>query len=144
MVRVVLIVLMMLGSYVGFSQASEKEAEFSVTVTVNNIRSTDGTFYVSLYDSEEAFKTRNPVKAKSLKLKNNSIIATFENIAKGEYVIGCFHDENDNQKMDFNEFGMPDENYGMSNNKVYYGPPTFEDAKFEVSDTNLTFEIKLF
>jgi uncharacterized protein (DUF2141 family) len=46
----------MLGSYIGFSQTSEKEEQISVTVTVNDIRSTDGTFYVSLYDSEETFK----------------------------------------------------------------------------------------
>jgi uncharacterized protein (DUF2141 family) len=79
-----------------------------------------------------------------LKLIGNSIIATFENVVKGEYVFGCFHDENDNQRMDFDESGMPMENYGLSNNLVYYGPPTFDEAKFEVSDTNLTFEIKLF
>lgn len=144
MIRIVLTMVMILGSYIGFSQPSEKEELMSVSVTVNNIRSTDGTFYISLYNSEEGLRTRTSIKSKSFKIVENSIVVTFEDIPKGEYAVGCFHDENDNQLMDFYDDGMPKENYGLSNNHVYYGPPTFEDAKFEVSDTNLTFEIKLF
>jgi uncharacterized protein (DUF2141 family) len=144
MIRIVLTMMMILGSYIGFSQPSEKEELMSVSVSVNNIRSTDGAFYVSLYNSEEGLRIRTPIKSKSFKIVKNSIVVTFEDILKGEYAVGCFHDENDNQLMDFYDDGMPKENYGLSNNHVYYGPPTFEDAKFEVSDTNLTFEIKLF
>lgn len=144
MVRIVLTIVMILGSYMGFSQPSEKKELMSVSVTVNDIRSSDGTFYVSLYNSEEGLRTKTPIKSKSLKIVGNSIVATFKNVSKGEYAVGCFHDENDNQLMDFYDNGIPKENYGLSNNHVYYGPPTFEDAKFEVSDTNLTFEIKLF
>jgi uncharacterized protein (DUF2141 family) len=144
MVKVVLTIMMIMGTYIGFSQPPEKKELTTVSVMVNDIRSADGTFYVSLYNSEEGLRTRTPIISKSLKIVGNSIVATFENISKGEYAVGCFHDENDNQKMDFYENGMPKENYGLTNNLVYHGPPTFDQAKFEVSDTNLTFEIELF
>lgn len=37
------------------------------------------------------------------------------------------------------------EKYGVSNNATNpYGPPNFSDTKFDVIDTNLTFEIELF
>ena len=45
--------------------------------------------------------------------------------------------------MDFNTNGMPIEDYGSSNNVMNFGPPRFSDAKFVVSDKDLTFEIKL-
>ena len=38
---------------------------------------------------------------------------------------------------------MPLEDYGLSNNIMTFGPPSFEDSKFEVIDKDLTFEIKL-
>ena len=44
--------------------------------------------------------------------------------------------------MDFADNGMPTENYGVSNNKMNFGPPQFYDAKFEVIDKNLELEIK--
>lgn len=144
MVRIVLTLMILLGSYIGFSQPSEKEDLMSISVIVKDIKSTEGIFYVSLFDSAQNFSIRKPMKSESLKIIEHSIVATFENIPKGEYVVVCFHDENDNQKMDFYENGMPQENYGLSNNLVYYGPPTFDEAKFEVSDTSLTFEIELF
>ena len=44
--------------------------------------------------------------------------------------------------MDFENNGMPLEDYGATNNVMNYGPPRFEDAKFELKDKDLTFEIK--
>jgi uncharacterized protein (DUF2141 family) len=38
---------------------------------------------------------------------------------------------------------MPLEDYGATNNVMNYGPPQFNDAKFELKDKDLTFEIKL-
>jgi hypothetical protein len=49
----------------------------------------------------------------------------------------------DNGKLDFSLNGMPLEDYGSSNNVMTFGPPNFEDSKFEVMDKDLTFEIKL-
>jgi len=49
----------------------------------------------------------------------------------------------DKGKVHFALNGMPLEDYGSSNNVMAFGPPSFEESKFEVMDKDLTFEIKL-
>jgi uncharacterized protein (DUF2141 family) len=52
----------------------------------------------------------------------------FKNLSPGEYVVRIFHDENNNQKMDMNAFGMPTEGYGFSNEAIgNMGPPQYKD-----------------
>ena len=46
------------------------------------------------------------------------------------------------KKMDFNSGGMPMEDYGTTNNIMSFGPPQFVNAKFEVKDKDLNFDIK--
>ena len=52
------------------------------------------------------------------------------------------HDENDNQRMDFEDNGMPKESYGMSNNPRSFGPPIFDDAKFDVDKDDVKLSIR--
>ena len=73
---------------------------------------------------------------------NQELAVTFDHVTEGVYSIPCFYDENDNGKIDFNVNGMPLEDYGVSNKVMNFGPPRFSDAKFEVSDKDLTFEIR--
>ena len=44
--------------------------------------------------------------------------------------------------MDFATNGMPLEDYGASNNVMNFGPPTFDNAKFTVSNKNVSLDIK--
>jgi uncharacterized protein (DUF2141 family) len=39
--------------------------------------------------------------------------------------------------MDFETNGMPKENYAMSQNPVLMGPPSFNDVKFTIYNTDL-------
>ncbi len=42
------------------------------------------------------------------------------------------------KKMDFEANGMPKESYGVSNNKMLMGPPTWQESKFEIKrDTTI-------
>lgn len=53
----------------------------------------------------------------------------------GVYGIGCIHDENNNQTLDSNFFGLPKEGFGTSNNPTtLFGPPSFKEAKFELKE----------
>ena len=75
-------------------------------------------------------------------LKGQSTIV-LDGIPKGVYAIACYHDENNNGKLDTNFFGIPTEGTGASNNaKGSLGPPKFQNAKFNVEgDTNQTIKI---
>ena len=45
-------------------------------------------------------------------------------------------------KMDFRDNGMPMEDYGVSNNVMSFAPPSYQDAKFDLGDKDLSLEIK--
>ena len=44
--------------------------------------------------------------------------------------------------MDFQPSGMPMEDYGASNNIMTFGPPSYNNAKFTLTDADLSLEIK--
>ncbi len=144
MVKLVLAAALTLGSLL-IGHAQNENKTFDVVAKVTNIESNNGTVYYALYDSDESMMQRKATQSQMSSIENGVATITFSNVEVGDYSIVCYHDENDNNKMDFNEMGMPLEKYGVSNNKINpYGPPTFNDTKFEVKDTNLTFEIELF
>lgn len=62
-----------------------------------------------------------------------------------EVAIAIFQDVNENGKLDKNSLGIPTERYGFSNNpKRGFGPPSFHQAKYRLSDgiNTLTIEIR--
>jgi len=112
----------------------------TITVTVLNTLNDTGTVNFAFFN-EVGFR-KQPLFAKSSTIKNGVSKVTFSNVAKGEYAIICFHDENNNNRMDFYENGMPKESYGTSNNPMLMGPPNFESSKFEVANEDVDLEIK--
>jgi uncharacterized protein (DUF2141 family) len=78
-----------------------------------------------------------PVKADSLTL-------TFENLPFGTYAVSVHHDINENGRLDKNFFGIPREPFGVSNNpKKFFGPPSFDQAKFLFKESNQKIVIEL-
>jgi uncharacterized protein (DUF2141 family) len=64
------------------------------------------------------------------------------------WAVSAHHDENGNDKLDKNAFGIPTEPYGFSNNpKRGFGPPKFDEVSFSVdgdeSKTTKRIEIKI-
>lgn len=126
------------------NQENQFGAESSITIKtiISQMNNDKGTVYFALFASEEDFDNRKYFQTRSAKADKNGVVVTFKNITEGVYAITCFYDENNNGKMDFNSDGMPMEDYGSSNNVMSFGPPRFTDAKFDVKDKDLTFEIK--
>lgn len=122
------------------SSESNKTELKGITATVVNVMSNNGKVNFALF-TEENFR-KKPIKSVSSIIKEGVSTVEFTNVENGEYAIICFHDANENGRMDFNENGMPMENYGTSNNPLNFGPPQFESSKFEVVGKDLNFEIK--
>ncbi len=112
----------------------------NITVTIQNIKNDKGSVLLGLH-TEDTFMKGPGIKNLKSKIENGQITVTFKNVEVGTYAIMVMHDENDNNRMDF-ENGMPLESYGMSNNPMSYGPPQYQDAKFEVNDKDLSFNIR--
>lgn len=139
-----ILVLLLFFSSILFAQSEsslEKTTGRSITITVVNVLNDNGELKFAFYN-EENFR-KQALYTKSASIENRKSTVVFENVPIGVYSIVCFHDENDNKRMDFYENGMPKESYGTSNNALNFGPPKFENSKFEVNDTNLILEIKL-
>ncbi len=132
MKTIALIIALVVTSIFGYSQ--EQTATYSVTVRVDNPLNDNGHVLIGLHTTDTFMKGKGIQNAKS-KVKDGKVIVTFENVVPGNYAIMVLHDENDNERMDFEANGMPKESYGMSNNPMLYGPPTFADAKFELTES---------
>ena len=110
------------------------QAQNSVEVSITDFDSNDGTIYISIYDSEKNFLDKGFISKKS-KINNQTADFSFTDLPEGEYAISCYHDEDDNGKMNMIMGMIPLEDYGTSNNaKGRFGPPKWEDAKFKVSN----------
>tara|TARA_R100001369_G_scaffold20091_1_gene36648 strand:- start:127257 stop:127682 length:426 start_codon:yes stop_codon:yes gene_type:complete len=114
-----------------------------VTVTIENIQGESGSILVGLY-SEKTFLKAKPEFSEEAAIVNGKANVTFKGLPAGTYAISCFHDKNGNSQMDFEPTGMPLEPYGISNNKInYYGPPLWNDAKFNFEEQPLSMSIRL-
>lgn len=123
------------------AQTTTTPETYTVTVTVDNARNDKGMMVFSL-STENQFMRTAPLKVVSVSIKDGLAVATFKEVPAGEYAVIVLQDLNDNKQMDFEVNGMPKESYGVSNNMMSYGPPTWAEAKFEVTkDTNLTIKI---
>lgn len=115
-----------------------------ITVEIKNISSKKGKIRIALFDNPKEFKKKRGAVARAiLPIKSNRLHYTFTKIPKGNYAIALFHDENSNQKLDYNFFGIPTEGYAFSNNPKVFGEPSFEDAQFELKkSTKMTLRVK--
>ncbi|CAH8293330.1 uncharacterized protein (DUF2141 family) [Mariniflexile fucanivorans] len=122
---------------------AQQSKQNDVTVVISNLNSNNGRVFVALYNSESTFLGKG-IKSDIRKIENNSCTIVFKDVPNGTYAVSMFHDENDNNKMDTNLFGIPKEDYGCSNNvKGFMGPPKWEDAKFQIQNESITQYIKI-
>ncbi|SHI56297.1 Uncharacterized conserved protein, DUF2141 family [Mesonia phycicola] len=103
----------------------------TITIEVENISNDNGHLIVGMY-TEDNFLKSKPEYSQQVKIKDGKATIVFNDVPVGEYGVSSFHDANDNQQMDFEPTGMPKEDYGLSNNPMLYGPPNWNDAKFQL------------
>ena len=141
MTKIILTLVLFLATLLTFSQEENNTKIRTITATVNNVVSNKGEIHFSIY-TKEGFYTREAIQSINAKIIDGKSTITFKMEEAGTYSILCYHDSNDNKKMDFSENGMPLEDYGSSNNTRSFGPPQFESSKFILENENLNFDIK--
>jgi len=114
-----------------------QDAGSSIEVEIIGIDNSDGQMLIGLYDSEDSWLEKR-VQGTFGKIIDGKSTATFENIPDGSYAISVFHDENNDGKLETNFLGIPSEDTGSSNDApARFGPPKWEDAKFEVKGSSI-------
>lgn len=140
--------LLLLGAFLLLAATSLRGEEEKAKLTVNivNTESNKGKLYLYLHDNPEHFP-REKEKAKKIevvRIKNNKAQVVIEGLDYGKYAIAVHHDENDNDEVDTNFMGIPNEDFGVSNNATgFMGPPSFEDASFSVDSEKVVLEIDM-
>ena len=118
----------------------------NLKVVLTDIKTKTGQVGFFLFHSEEGFpvKTEKALLSGYVKNTGKTVEYTFPNIAVGSYAVYVFHDEDGNNKLKTNFIGMPKEGMGVSNNaKGHFGPPSFDDAKFNFNKTEQTITVSL-
>ncbi|MHA7820704.1 MAG: DUF2141 domain-containing protein [Erythrobacter sp.] len=118
----------------------------SVTVTVTDLRNTDGVVRACMTTVESVFPrcVRDPKSHRTVVRAANTLTIRFDNVEPGDYAIALLHDENEDGKAN-RVLGMaPKEGYGFSRDApVRMAPPDWDDAVFTVGDDNRRMTIKM-
>jgi len=118
----------------------------TVTVTVSDVRSTKGVVRACMTADPARFpRCRGVAGAHSAVVPAKGVIElTFTGVAPGRYAIALLHDENENGKADRTLGMMPKEGFGFSRDaRVRMGPPSFDQAAFEVGPAPVTQRIRM-
>ena len=127
--------------FIAVAVKAQSQEGTTVTVSIDNVPGDEGKVIVSLF-SKDTFMKAPPLQTANSKIENGNISLTFNGVTPGEYAIISYHDKNDNDKIDMSATGMPTEAYGISNNPMSFGPPQWEEARFEVAEEPVTLKIR--
>ena len=109
-------------------------AQNTVEVTVRDFDNDNGLVRVGLYNNADTF-LNSTYKSVQSEIKNKTAKVTFNDLPNGIYAISCYHDEDDNGELNMFMGMIPSEPYGTSNNaRGFFGPPKWEDARFELKE----------
>lgn len=106
-------------------------------VIITNTESNNGQLVIYLHNNPDYFPKEKKKAFRVIKSKigKNTAKIIIKDIPTGKYAIAVHHDENGNNEVDTNFLGIPNEDFGASNNaKGFMGPPSFEDASFLIEN----------
>jgi len=120
----------------------------TLTVTIENLKNTNGTLIFSLYNSEGSLpdeKFKRYYKKKNVTIDDKIVKMTFSGLPEGHYAVTVLHDENNNGKIDKKfMLPLPKEGIGFSNYDDFglSNKPNFKDASFNLnSDKTITVKV---
>ena len=119
---------------VAFSVTAENQARATLTLRIA-VKDDKGQVGCVLFNSQKGFPDDSSasLQRKWCAIQKSESVCRFDPVPAGTYAVACFHDENENGKLDKNFIGVPTEGTVASNNaKGTMGPPSFEDAKFSL------------
>ena len=106
----------------------------TLTVDVEGKMASSGPVRMVLYDGPNGFRHEDSaIAVLSAKPDGNRASATFENLKPGRYAVIVYQDENGNRKLDLFMGMFPEESWGLSQDPVVMGPPSFDASAFDVA-----------
>lgn len=121
------------------STASSETLKLSIETS-----SATGSVRAAVFSSAKAFDQGEILRGVVSPAKVGMTRLEFNNLEPGTYGIAVFQDLNENEELDTNLFGAPNEPFGFSNNPVIkFSAPKFEEFKFEFDGKLMELSITL-
>ena len=107
--------------------AAASASAATLHVKIDGVASGKGKLRVAVCD-EATFMKKCAIGALA-PAHSGSVTVDVPGVPAGSWAVVAYHDENDNQKLDRNELGIPSEGYGFSNGaSARFGPPPFKQV----------------
>jgi len=124
----------------------KKEATYSLTVKVPDLRNSKGVVQYALYNTPDAFPDEDYKKyyrKLTAKIVDGSSTVIFESLPPGEYAVNILHDEDENGKIK-KGLVLPKEGIGFSNYESIgmFNKPKFSGAKI-ILKSDTTVQVKI-
>jgi len=126
--------------------ASGQETLGRIVVTAEGFRNTKGKAHFALYrQGEKWLKPDEAFRSQIIEIGGDVVKVTLDQVPYDTYAVNVIHDENENGKLDMRWFPWPKpkEGAGVSNNRLGAGPPSYDKAKFELSEPSVEIRIEL-
>jgi len=105
-----------------------------LTVDMAGFRNSQGVARVWLFASAEGFpdEEKGALASAQGDIRDGRCVVTFPHLPFGAYAVSVLHDEDGDNRMSANLFGLPREGFGLSNGlgSRRFGPPDFAEARF--------------
>lgn len=119
----------------------------TLSLEIIGIKETEGKLACALFWENKGFprKHRRALRRTWVEVEGHTAQCVFKRAGLGEYAASVFLDKNRNGKLDTNAIGSPKEPWGVSKNAKArrFGPPLYNDAKFDYKGGPLTIQIQL-
>lgn len=117
-----------------------------VSIKIKGIEGNKGQLALLIFNGATGFPSDHTkaIKQAMVPITGSTVVYTFADLPAGTYAVTVMHDENKNNTLDTNMFGIPEEGIGVSNDALsMFGPPAFKECSFSHSGNTTGIEITL-
>jgi uncharacterized protein (DUF2141 family) len=115
---------------------NDNKERYTITITVTNIRSTEGVIRFKFYDDSTPFPDDNgflKIVVPKTQMKGDSLTLTYYGFTPKHMAIALLDDENNNVKLDFGML-LPKEGHAFSNYfHTAWRRPVYDDFSFALT-----------
>lgn len=115
-----------------FAEPNDDEIGVDLAVVVEGAPNNRGNVRIAIFSEAEAglFPEDVPLFKQIAAANDQPITFKFNNLAAGRYAALVFHDENSNEILDRNFFGIPKECWGVTGKRPYGSNPRYVESVF--------------
>jgi uncharacterized protein (DUF2141 family) len=128
-----------------FADNTQVTNKFDLEVMVDGVSNSRGNVRLAVFSQADAalFPDHFPPLKQSVAATGQTITFHFNNLAAGRYSALAFHDENSNEILDRNLFGIPKEHWGVTGKRPFGRSPRYAESTFMLDSDHQKITIHL-